>query len=135
MKLNLNELLTALGIHHQAQKLDINIMASVAADIEIVVSDAASPLVVDASGVPTTATVGTPYNGTLKASGGVPPYTVALTSGALPDGLALTTDGPDAGIISGTPTTAEDSNFELTVTDSADAPASKTVKAKLSNRR
>lgn len=128
MKFNVNDLLAALGVH-PAQKTEIIIMADVAVDIEIVVSNQEEPLTVDASGVPTTATVGVPYNGTLKASGGVPPYSVAVTAGALPAGLLLTETGTDAGIISGTPTAPVDATAELTVTDSAPSPAS--VKAKL----
>lgn len=59
----------------------------------------ANPLTVDVSGVPLTATVGEPYSGVIKASGGTPPYTFILNS-PLPDGLTLNSDGT----ITGTPT-------------------------------
>ncbi|MBI1803449.1 MAG: putative Ig domain-containing protein [Ignavibacteriae bacterium] len=58
-------------------------------------------------------TVGTSYNQTITASGGTSPYTFAVTSGSLPAGLSLSSGG----VISGTPTTAGNSNFTITATD------------------
>ena len=46
------------------------------------------------------ATNGVPYSFQLQASGGTPPYTWSITSGTLPTGLSLASDGT----ISGTPT-------------------------------
>jgi hypothetical protein len=66
------------------------------------------------------ATVGVPYTYTLQATGGLPPYTYALTAGSLPAGITLQPDGT----ISGTPTTPGASSFTATVTDSASATAS-----------
>jgi len=60
-------------------------------------------------------TVGTAYNQTLTATGGKAPYTFAVTSGTLPNGLALSA----AGVISGTPTTGGTFAFTVTVTDSS----------------
>jgi hypothetical protein len=66
------------------------------------------------STVATVGTVGTAYQFQLEATGGVPPYTWSTTTGAtLPAGLALS----DAGVVSGTPTTAGASNPSITVTD------------------
>ncbi|HTQ55988.1 MAG TPA: putative Ig domain-containing protein [Bryobacteraceae bacterium] len=62
----------------------------------------------------------TAYSQTLSAAGGTPPYTWAVTSGALPAGLTLSA----AGAISGTPTAAGTSTFTVTVTDSVSATAS-----------
>jgi Putative Ig domain len=60
--------------------------------------------------------VGQAYNFTLAASGGVPPYTWAITStNPLPAGLSLS-----GTTISGTPTTAGNTTVGLSVTDSAD---------------
>jgi hypothetical protein len=59
------------------------------------------------------------YSETLTASGGAS-YTWALTGGALPAGLTLSS----AGSITGTPTAAGTFNFTASVTDSAAATAS-----------
>jgi hypothetical protein len=60
-------------------------------------------------------TVGSPYSQSLFASGGTAPYSWAVTSGALPPGLTLSSSG----IISGTPTAAGTFTVGATVTDSA----------------
>ena len=65
------------------------------------------------------ATVGTTYSQQLAATGGTPPYTWALTGGALPGGLTLSS----AGAISGTPNAAGTFQFTATVTDSASSSA------------
>jgi len=54
------------------------------------------------------------YNQTLSASGGNNPYTFAITSGAQPTGLTLSTTGT----LSGTPTAPGTFNFTVTATDS-----------------
>ncbi|MFN7973831.1 MAG: Ig domain-containing protein [Acidobacteriota bacterium] len=58
-------------------------------------------------------TVGTPYSQIITAGGGTPPYTFAVTAGALPAGLTLS----PVGLLSGTPTTAGTFNFTVTATD------------------
>ncbi len=63
--------------------------------------------------------IDTTYSETLTAAGGAA-YTWALTGGALPAGLTLSS----AGSIAGTPTVAGPFNFTATVTDSASATAS-----------
>jgi hypothetical protein len=60
------------------------------------------------------------YSQTLGAAGGILPYSWALTSGALPKGLALSA----AGAISGTPAASGTFQFTVTVTDSAQLTAS-----------
>jgi len=63
------------------------------------------------------ATVGSPYSYQLTVSGGVPPYTFAITSGVLPAGLSLNTS---TGIVSGTPTTTVNLDaVTFSVTDSS----------------
>ena len=57
------------------------------------------PLTIATTSLPA-ATRGVPYTAQLQAAGGFPPYTWAVTDGALPAGLSLAADGT----ISGTPT-------------------------------
>jgi hypothetical protein len=57
--------------------------------------------------------VGTTYNQTLTATGGTAPYTFAVTTGSLPNGLMLASGGA----LTGTPTAAGTFNFTLTATD------------------
>ncbi len=65
-------------------------------------------------------TVNVPYSASLAAIGGSPPYTWTLTSGALPIGLSLSSDGA----ITGTPTQAGSSTFTVQVADSQQRTAS-----------
>lgn len=59
--------------------------------------------------------IGTHYSQFLSASGGVAPYTYFIAHGALPDGLALFTDGE----IRGMPKEAGDFSFTVDVMDSS----------------
>jgi len=63
----------------------------------------------------TNATVATAYSQTITASGGTAAYTYAVTSGALPAGLTLSSGGA----LSGTPTAGGTFNFTVTATDSS----------------
>jgi FtsP/CotA-like multicopper oxidase with cupredoxin domain len=65
-------------------------------------------------------TTGVAYGRTIGVSGGVSPYTWALTLGSLPPGLTLNTS---TGVISGTPTTVGTFNFTIRATDSQGVPA------------
>src|ERR1043166_2078528 len=56
------------------------------------------------------ATPGMPYGQMMTTSGGTPPYTFSVLSGALPPGLAL---NPATGVVSGTPTSG--GTFHLTL--------------------
>ena len=58
-------------------------------------------------------TQGTAYSQTVTASGGTGPYTFALTAGALPAGLTLSSGG----VLSGTPTGNGVANFTVGATD------------------
>ncbi|QXZ81773.1 putative Ig domain-containing protein (plasmid) [Rhizobium sp. L51/94] len=64
--------------------------------------------------------IGAAYSQTLGTSGGTTPYTYAISAGALPSGLNLTT----AGVLSGTPTTNGNFNFTITATDANNATGS-----------
>lgn len=71
------------------------------------------------------ATVNTPYNTTVAASGGTGTgysFSIVSGSGSLPTGLSLT---PGTGAISGTPTVLGTSNFTMQVTDSSNATGTK----------
>ena len=97
--------------------------------VQVTATDSASPR--DTSTGPSTITVqaiptltltgtlpnavlGQAYTQTLHATGGVSPYTYAVTTGALPAGLTLSSGG----VISGTPTAVGASSFTVTATDS-----------------
>ena len=83
-----------------------------------------APLTITTAALPN-GTAGTPYREQVQASGGVSPYTWALGSGALPQGLQL---GPGTGntvTISGIPDTPVQADaFSVKVTDSASQSAS-----------
>jgi uncharacterized protein YhjY with autotransporter beta-barrel domain len=57
--------------------------------------------------------VASAYSQTVTASGGTGPYTFAVSSGALPNGLTLASGGG----LTGTPTLAGTYNFDVTATD------------------
>ena len=63
-------------------------------------------------------TVGQPYGSVLSASGGVMPYTWAITVGTLPPGITLVGDA-----FFGTPTSAGTFAFTARVTDARGATA------------
>ncbi len=73
--------------------------------------------------------VGTPYSQTLQATGGITPYSWAITTGSLPVGLTL---NAASGAITGKPTGPQvgTSSFTVTVTDSENPV--KTANANLS---
>jgi len=85
------------------------------------------PPVIDTASPLPSGTVGTAYSQAFAASSGTPPYSWSVTSGTLPAGLTLST----AGILSGTPTTVDNSSFTVQVTggDNATKPFSLTVNA------
>lgn len=66
--------------------------------------------------------VGEAFDVTLFADGTVPPYTYALTAGALPNGLSFDANGR----LSGVPTRAGTFDFSITATDSA-APSPRSI--------
>jgi hypothetical protein len=68
-------------------------------------------------------TTGTAYSAALTATGGTPPYTWAVTAGALPAGLSLSS----AGAITGTPSGAGTSTFTAQVTDAVAATATRAL--------
>ncbi|WP_267555751.1 putative Ig domain-containing protein, partial [Rhizobium rhizogenes] len=61
------------------------------------------------------ATVAAAYSQAVTASGGTGPYSYAITAGALPAGLTLSS----AGVLAGTPTASGNFNITITATDSS----------------
>jgi hypothetical protein len=55
------------------------------------------------------------YSATFTATGGAPPYTFGIASGSLPPGVSIS----NAGVVSGTPTSAGSYPFAVQATDSA----------------
>jgi hypothetical protein len=60
-----------------------------------------------------------PYTATFTASGGIAPYTYAISAGALPAGLTLSS----AGVLSGTPAASGSFSFSVQATDSTGGTA------------
>ena len=65
------------------------------------------------------AVLGVAYSVQLAATGGVAPYTWAISAGSLPTGLTLSS----AGLLSGTPTASGSFTFTVQVTDSSTSQA------------
>ncbi|MHB8286947.1 MAG: putative Ig domain-containing protein [Caulobacteraceae bacterium] len=94
-------------------------LAQLAAYIAAINGGSTSTLAI--AGAPAAATVGTPYNFSPDATGGVTPYASYALSGALPAGLTFSTL---TGEISGTPTAVgTTSGLSITVTDATGATA------------
>ncbi len=89
--------------------------------LSLTVSGAAAPLVFPVQTL-TTAFAGTAYISSIAASGGTPPYSFLVTSGALPTGITLGTNGA----FSGTTTAVGSFPFGVTVTDSSVPPQTAT---------
>jgi hypothetical protein len=87
--------------------------ATTSAGVTITWTYTAAPLAVSTSSLPA-ATVGDSYSQDLSASGGISPYSWSVTSGSLPAGLSLASDGT----VSGTPTAVGSSTFTVQATDS-----------------
>jgi hypothetical protein len=113
---------SAAGASSFVLKVTDNVAATATLSASLTVSAA---LAITTTSLPG-ATAGTAYTATVVATGGTFPYTFAITSGALPAGLTLDTDGSltgTAGTITGTPSGGS-SSFTVTATDTAGATAS-----------
>jgi hypothetical protein len=73
--------------------------------------------------------LGAPYSQTITASGGTAPYTFAVTSGNLPNGLVLNTA---TGSITGIPTALGTFPFTIRATDSLSCPGTRTYSVTIS---
>lgn len=72
-------------------------------------------------------TVGTAYSDTVTAENGTGPVTIAVQSGALPDGLSLVDNGDRTATVSGTPTAAGLFSYVLRATDANGSTADLTI--------
>src|SRR5205807_10429202 len=81
-----------------------------------------APLTITTTQLPR-ASVGTTYSQNIGAAGGQTPYTWAIQSGNLPEGLTLN----QTGIISGTPERAGTTSFVLKLSDAVSASVSATL--------
>ena len=63
------------------------------------------------------------YNQPVVVTGGVQPYTISISSGILPQGLAYSSSG----VISGTPTALGTANFTFSVTDALNVTAQRSL--------
>ncbi len=108
---------TQSGTFTLTLKVTDSLGTSHTANLTLVISTAGVlPLSITTSSLPD-ATTSLPYRELLAASGGTPPYVWDITSGSLPTGLSLASDG----LISGTPTTSGSFTFTARVSDSASA--------------
>jgi Flp pilus assembly secretin CpaC len=85
-------------------------------------------LAIDSTSLPG-ATLQAPYSASLRAAGGSGARTWSVIAGTLPSGLSL---NPATGTISGTPTTAGNSNFTASVADSGTPTKSVTTTLSIS---
>jgi uncharacterized protein (TIGR03437 family) len=83
----------------------------------------AAPVAISTAATLPPAIEGLAYSQTLAATGGTPPYVWTVTSGSLPAGLALSSNG----VISGIPSSAGAFQFTVQATDSFSVAASLTV--------
>jgi Putative Ig domain len=92
-----------------------------------VLSRSTTPLTITTAATLPGGLLNSAYSQSLSASGGTPPYTWDTTSGSLPPGLSLTSDGT----LSGTLTSSGIFSFTVRVRDSAQPKASTTKKLTL----
>jgi hypothetical protein len=112
-----------------------DIMSSQVATFTLTVNPTTpNPIVLTPAGgaLPTHSVGDTVSDPVTHVSGGVAPYTFAITNGAVPDGLQLTAvtnaDSSEDIAIEGIPTVAGDFSFDLTVTDSGGSTTTASLK-------
>ena len=76
---------------------------------------------------------GWPYNASMKAQGGVQPYSWSVTSGSLPSWASLNSNGGNNVDIGGTPNATGTTSFQITVTDSQNTKANASVSIVIGN--
>ncbi|HIJ86311.1 MAG TPA: S8 family serine peptidase [Desulfuromonadales bacterium] len=114
---------SGIPVSHGSSTITITVTDSqgAAVSVTLVITIDPAPLVITAT-PPTGGITGVAYNQTLSANGGVAPYNWIVSSGALPTGLSLGTNGT----ISGAPTTGGTATFTAQITDSKGISTSQT---------
>ena len=107
---------TVLGDSGAAFRVTVtNAAGAVTSTSAILTVNAPVPLVITTANLPN-GVINSPYSAALQATGGTPPYTWSILSGALPAGLALSAT---TGTISGTPTITQAASFSIRVRDTS----------------
>lgn len=96
--------------------------ASISSTAAVSITIAPSSIVISTSALAIGQT-GLPYNSSISATGGTPPYTFTLVNGSLPPGLTLFASGA----ITGTPSLAGSFNFTVRVNDTINAFAEQQI--------
>ena len=91
-------------------------------NVSITVSDPNPPSISTAS--PVIAVQGAPFNLQLATTGGTPPFTWSIASGALPSGLSLNST---TGVVTGTPSALGDFAVNFKVTDAQGRSSQKSI--------
>ncbi len=104
------------------QRVDVTTAGGVTLPVVGAFTYQSPPLLFTADSAPATATIGAAYSYTFAASGSPSP-TFAVSSGNLPSGLTLASDG----VLSGTPTSAGASTFTVTASNGVSADATSNV--------
>jgi hypothetical protein len=94
---------------------------------DLVVTDPANPLVVGNAQTLTAGAVGQAYEAQCYARGGTAPFSWKTSSGSLPPGLSLASDG----VLSGTPTSPGSFTWTVEVTDSSSKKATKELNLRI----
>ncbi len=101
-------------------------------DTYIIAVSTAQPLAITTTSLPG-GNNGWLYSANVKATGGVTPYTWSISSGSLPNGLSIGSNGGNDGIISGTPTVNGNPSFTVKVTDNIGETATQTLSIAITN--
>jgi hypothetical protein len=100
----------------QLYEQGVGFFGEMSANASITVGDPSAPDPLSIGGVSTlTATMGTPFNYTIPAAGGTPPYVWKVAAGTLPAGIVLDSN---TGALTGTPAVAGTTSVTVQMTDS-----------------
>ena len=110
---------TAKGTYQFTVKVADSLNASASKGYTVIIND---PVTVTTSSLAAWTLAKSGYSQTLASSGGTGTATFAVTAGALPDGLTLT-----SGVLSGTPTNAGTFNFTVTASDTVGSSGSQAL--------